>query len=328
MEEIGKISQESRVLKLDKKDRKILSLLMNDAIINVSDISNAVELSKSNVARRISKMEESGLVLGYHAYVDVSKLGITTTFVLLKIKASQNERDEYAKKISKIKNVYAVCEIIGNFDIVVGVYSKSDKDRNETLDKILDESLVIDFDIFDVKTEFPKLNYTEEMFTNTHKKEKSVEDKIEVDNKDKKILLSLSKNCRTFSVDLAEELKLPRATITYRINKLVESGVIAKFQPNVNFFMLGVEFYFLRFRLSKPSETDNVIKYLSNTLRANTILKSNGNYQVMAFLQFKDNSEFRKFEENLLEKFKGVIQDYSFSVAKSQYKLDWFPKDI
>ena len=89
--------------------------------------------------------------------------------------------------------------------------------------------------------------------------------------------------------------------------------------------MLGVEFYFLKFKLSKPSLTKELTDFLASTLRANTVLKSEGSYQVMAFIQFRDNNEFRKFEEKVLEKFGNSIQDYYFSVAKSQYKLDWFP---
>lgn len=329
MEVIGEIRQENKILKLDLKDKKILSLLMTDARINVSDISDKVELSKSNVARRISKLEKYGLIGGYHAFVDVSKLGLETTLILLKTKTTPSKKEKYISKIIKIKEIYTINELIGNFDLSIGIYSKTEEEKNKILDEILGESFIVDFNISNIKTSFPQLSYTDNMFSNINRKNIVFLDKIgKIDEKDKKILLALSKNCRTSSVDLAEKLKLPRATINYRIDKLIQEGIIAKFQPNVNFFMLGLEFYFLRFRLSKPSEIEEIIKYLSNTLRANTILKSNGTYQLMAFLQFKDNSEFRKFEEDILEKFKGSIQDYSFSVAKSQYKLDWFPGGI
>lgn len=329
MAEVGEIWQGEQVVKLDEKDKKILSLLMEDARINLSEIADKVELSKSNVARRISKFEKIGFVSGYHTYVDVSKLGVESHLILLKIKSSQKEKDSYFERISKIKNVYSIATLIGDFDVVIGIYSKNEEDKNTVLDKILKESFIINFEISKIKTIFPKLSYTGEMFKHKIEKNETYKDKnFEIDNIDKKILISLSENCRISSVDLSEQLKIPRATLNYRVNKLIRSGVIAKFQPNVNFFMLGVEFYFLRFRLSLPSKTNELIEYLSRTHRANTILKSDVSYQVMAFLQFKDNTEFRKFEEDILKNFGEMIQDYSFSVAKSQYKLDWFPKDI
>ena len=48
----------------------------------------------------------------------------------------------------------------------------------------------------------------------------------------------------------------------------------------------------------------------------------------MVFVQFKDHNEFRKFEENLLKKFEKDIHDYSFEIAKAQYKLDWFSEEL
>ena len=326
MENIGKITSKERTIKLDLKNKKILSLLMADARINLSEISKKVELSKSNVSRRISQMEESELITGYHAFIDVSKIGINSTLVLLKTKATQYDKEKYIQRIANLKKVYSLVEIIGDFDIALGIYSKSLEEKNKILDEVLKDSHIKDFEICEVKTKFPKMNYTEKMFTESFEKKKSEKETTITDDKDLKILSALSKNCRISSVNLSEKLNLPRVTINYRIKNLIESGVIAKFQPTVNFFMLETEFYFLRFKLLKPSGKDKIEAYLSETSRANTILESEGTYQVMAFLQFKNNSEFREFEEKFLAKFKDILHDYSFNLAKSQHKLDWFPQ--
>lgn len=263
-----------------------------------------------------------------NAFIDVSKLGIKSTLILLKTRATQSEREKYLTKISNKSEVYSLVEIIGEFDLAIGIYSKSEDEKNKILDDLLDESFIKDFEICEILTRFPKMNYTEEMFTKLPLEKYPKTKNLEVDSKDLIILSELSKNCRISSVDLAEKIKLSRGTINYRIRKLIESGIIAKFQPTVNFFMLETEFYFLRFKLSKPSEREKIKEYLSQTQRANTILESDGTHQIMAFLQFKNNSEFREFEEKLLEKFRNSIQDYSLNLAKSQYKLEWFPKVI
>lgn len=327
MKNIGKITDAETSLKLDLKDRKILSLLMLDARITLSDISKKVNLSKSNIARRISQMEKDGFITGYHAYIDVSKIGLNTTLVFLKIRATQTEKEEFLKTMAIKSEIYAEVEIIGEFDIILGFYSNRESERDLLLDDILKEKIIKNFEICDIKTSFPKMNYTEEMFINIHD-EKMQLINYETDKKDLMILKALSKNSRISSVDLAKSLALPRATINYRIRKMIQAGILAKFQPNVNFFMLDTEFYFLRFKLSKPSERGKLKKYLAQSLRANTIIESNGTYQIMAFLQFKNNAEFRKFEEDLLKKFERFLQDYSFSLAKSQHKLDWFPENF
>ena len=76
MAQIGEVKSFGESIKLDKKDRKILSLLMLNARISLAELAKHVELSKSNISRRISRLEKQGFIKGYHAFVDVSKIGI------------------------------------------------------------------------------------------------------------------------------------------------------------------------------------------------------------------------------------------------------------
>jgi len=323
----GEIKLLEKSIKLDKKDRKILSLLMLDARMNLAELAKHVELSKSNISRRIKRLEESGLINGYHAFIDVSKIGMKTSIILINSKVTQSAKEQYIEKIKYNPNIYSIAEMMGVYDIWIGINYKENNEKDKIIDQILDKEIMKDFEIINIKTHFPKLNFTKEMSEKFKDKELNFTGKtINIDEKDEKILSSLSNNCRVSTVDLAAKLNIPRETIKYRIQKLISSGVIAKFQPTINFFTLGGEFYFIRLKLIKQSKKKEIMNYLAETLRANTILESDTTYQIMAFLQFKNHNEFRKFEETLIFKFKEDIYDYSFEVARSQHKLDWFPK--
>ncbi|KZM40719.1 transcriptional regulator [Marinomonas sp. SBI22] len=54
-------------MKLDSFDQKILSLLVEDARLSISDIARQVSLSRSAVTDRIKRLEESQTITGYHA---------------------------------------------------------------------------------------------------------------------------------------------------------------------------------------------------------------------------------------------------------------------
>ncbi|MEC8483363.1 MAG: Lrp/AsnC family transcriptional regulator, partial [Pseudomonadota bacterium] len=54
---------------LDRYDEKVLALLVQDARLSVSDISRQVNLSRSAVSERIKRLEEGGMITGYHAHV-------------------------------------------------------------------------------------------------------------------------------------------------------------------------------------------------------------------------------------------------------------------
>ncbi|WP_068299787.1 Lrp/AsnC family transcriptional regulator [Pararhodobacter sp. CCB-MM2] len=60
---------------LDEIDRRILRRLQGDGRASVQEISEAVGLSPSAVARRIKRLEDAGTIAGYRAILDEAALG-------------------------------------------------------------------------------------------------------------------------------------------------------------------------------------------------------------------------------------------------------------
>ena len=69
------VSNNNKV-KIDSKDKKILSLLSLNARIPLTQISKKVSLSRDAVNYRITNLEKSGTIQGYRVVVDMSKLVI------------------------------------------------------------------------------------------------------------------------------------------------------------------------------------------------------------------------------------------------------------
>ena len=60
---------------MDSIDRKILALLQKNARMTVKELAGRVSLSAPSVAARIQKMEESGVISGYHAVINTEMAG-------------------------------------------------------------------------------------------------------------------------------------------------------------------------------------------------------------------------------------------------------------
>ncbi|MBI5958818.1 MAG: Lrp/AsnC family transcriptional regulator [Chloroflexi bacterium] len=67
---------------LDSVGRQILRLLQEDARLPFSEIGRQVGLTAPAVAERVKKMEEAGIITGFHAAVDPAKLGLGLTAYL------------------------------------------------------------------------------------------------------------------------------------------------------------------------------------------------------------------------------------------------------
>jgi len=64
---------------MDQVDRRILALLQEDARMGYQELGEAVGLSGPAVFQRVRKLEDSGIVTGYHAAINPEAVGRATT---------------------------------------------------------------------------------------------------------------------------------------------------------------------------------------------------------------------------------------------------------
>jgi Lrp/AsnC family leucine-responsive transcriptional regulator len=60
---------------MDKYDKKILSALHENARISYAELARRVNLSAPAVADRVEKLEQAGVITGYHARINPARIG-------------------------------------------------------------------------------------------------------------------------------------------------------------------------------------------------------------------------------------------------------------
>jgi len=137
---------------LDSVDRQILYYLQQDARgTSSTDIAEKLGLSSSTVRTRLTKLEDSGIIRGYHIDIDYDLAGYPL-YTKIICTAPVPERDELANKTRDIRGVTAVREIMtGEQNVYVNAIGRDHDDLNrisKELDKIglriVDEQLIRD----------------------------------------------------------------------------------------------------------------------------------------------------------------------------------------
>jgi Lrp/AsnC family transcriptional regulator len=103
---------------LDPIDRKILTLLQEDAAAPVSSVAERVNLSQNACWRRIKLMEEAGIIHRRVALLDPALLGLGVT-VLVCLKLSEHAPDaleRFARTVRDMPEALEFYRVTGEFD--------------------------------------------------------------------------------------------------------------------------------------------------------------------------------------------------------------------
>src|SRR3990167_4126425 len=106
---------------------------------------------------------------------------------------------------------------------------------------------------------------------------------MDLDKKDMKILYQLDLNSRQSDAEIAKKVRLNKNTVWYRINRLVENGVIRKFVTLINPVKFGKSVFKLYVRLQDVTdEAWNEIKdYLISNKQVFWVTKNEGGWDVI-----------------------------------------------
>lgn len=126
---------------------KILSIIEKNSRIDMSELAVILGVEEIDVANEIKKMEEEGVICGYHTLIDWEKTSLDKVSALIEVRVTPQRGqgfDNIAERIYKYPEVNAVYLISGGYDLLISLEGKSLKeisafvsDKLSTLDSVL-----------------------------------------------------------------------------------------------------------------------------------------------------------------------------------------------
>jgi Lrp/AsnC family transcriptional regulator len=108
---------------LDATDRRILTLLQQDASLPIAEIAAAVGLTTSPCWKRIKRLEEAGVIRGRVAVVDPAKVGLPLT-AFVEIEAGDHSPEwlaRFADAMAAMPEVLDCWRMAGDVDYLLRV---------------------------------------------------------------------------------------------------------------------------------------------------------------------------------------------------------------
>lgn len=119
--------------KIDKLDRKILSILSQNARIPFKDVAAECGVSRAAIHQRVQHLIENGIIVGSGFHVNPKSLGYTTcTYVGLNLERGSMYRD-VVERISTIPEVIECHFTTGSYTMLVKLFAKDNEQLMDLL---------------------------------------------------------------------------------------------------------------------------------------------------------------------------------------------------
>jgi DNA-binding Lrp family transcriptional regulator len=152
---------------------------------------------------------------------------------------------------------------------------------------------------------------------------------IKLDLKDRKILYLLSQNAQIKTSELAALVGLNKNSISYRIKRLIEKDVIAKFQPVLNYKVLGLYTHdiFIKLRATAKDE-EEIKKYFKEHPSVLWAISLFGKWDIFVQIVAPDLDAFERVLKDIIVFIGDRLDDYEIRVMVDRLKITRYIPDV
>ena len=322
--------------KIDLKDRKILYELDNNSRQSSTKIAKKVGLHKNVVAYRIKQLKEKGVIKNFYTLIDTSKLGYLTYRLYM---SYQNTNPEIEKEIISyfVNNKYTFwgAPLEGRYDFGVLIWVKDIKEFQSFYEEMLrryDE--YFDRKILSIYVQAQHYPYSFLLSDNYRKSDRlkflttGGSKKVDnIDDIDLGVLKLIAQNARLPTVEIAKQLGSSITVVNYRIQKLINLGVIRGFKMALDFPKIGYQDYKVDIWLNDHNQKDAIINYLTQNPYFLMLHKTIGYGDIEINICAKGLSHLHSMIEDLTSKFHRFIRKHRYFYVGDWFKYNYMPEE-
>lgn len=127
---------------MEELDRRLVGLLMADGRTSFTDLGKATGLSTSAVHQRVRRLEQRGVITGYHAVVAPEQVGLPLTALVSVTPFDPSAPDDVPDRLNPIPEIEDCYSVAGNESYVLKVRVGTPGDLEDLLSRIRSEASV------------------------------------------------------------------------------------------------------------------------------------------------------------------------------------------
>jgi len=319
-------------VKLDVKDRKILSELDCNSRQPISKLAKKIRISKQNANYRIKKLINTGIIKQFYTLINFTALGYKPYKIFLRMNnLAKIQIIKYLEEFRKTEYVVWTVHCDGKYDIIIGLIAKNTEHFKQIYLAIL-EKYQNDILTSDHST-IISAHQSKKVYLSSEKEEQVpsnfyVDQKIiNVDEIDSKILSLLAPDSRLSVIQISKKLSLTSEATRIRIKNLHKKKVILGSSILIDFNKIGYLSYKILLNLKNKTKknTEQIIQYLNSHLHILEVINGLGNWDLEIDLEVKSVHEFNEIITQIRTKFKDLILGYNTLIKYEEHSYNYYP---
>ncbi len=128
------------MLKLDDRDLRILSILGREGRISKAELARRVNLSAAPAWERLKRLEEAGVITGYHASVALKTIAPHVTVFMAAELESHRAQDfqAFERALGPLDEVVGCWAVGGGFDYILQIVTRDIDSYQRLVDHLLE----------------------------------------------------------------------------------------------------------------------------------------------------------------------------------------------
>ncbi|MDF5986636.1 Lrp/AsnC family transcriptional regulator [Pseudomonas aeruginosa] len=121
---------------MDKYDRALLAALIDNGRLTFAELARRINLSPPAVADRVAKLEAEGVITGYHASVNLAKLGLPIECVI-ELRITEKDCQSVLDELARIPQLTLCHRITGDACVLMKAAVASMPELQDLIDRLM-----------------------------------------------------------------------------------------------------------------------------------------------------------------------------------------------
>jgi DNA-binding Lrp family transcriptional regulator len=318
-------------MSLSAVDKKLLYELDFRARAPLSELAHRLRTSKQMLLYRFERLKQEGIIQGFYADINPSKLGLTIYLLYLKFQhMSADKEQEFIRFLNAQPRISVNASVQGKWDHSVGIFARDIHEFKAiyartvgVFEQHIKEkriTIVTDFHYYKPKYLVPESKPAEITMSGPL-------ESTPIDIVDDKLLKLLAENARMPLLDLGKKVDLTPNAVKARIKALEKKKVILGYRVMIDHTKLQKLHYRVFFFLENdPARQEALRAFLAVQPSVISVTKTIGYCELECRLLVDNVQDFYDFMTALKAKFTDVLKDFEpILYYKFHKSLNYYP---